>query len=73
MDNWLKACKSFFSNNLKQYHSTDVARNVSNKTILNYFKQPSNNHKQLQTTSNLEPKNIIYEKTFDLGNGTSLG
>ena len=73
MDNWLKACKSFFSNNLKQYQSTDVARNVSNKTI---FKQPqtiSNNLKLFQTTSNIETIIIIYEKTFDLGNGTSLG
>jgi len=80
MDNWLKACKSFFQT---------TSNNIKVQTLKTIFKQPqttSNNLKQPQTISNnlkhrnnykrrkpYIPQNIIYEKTFDLGNGTSLG
>ena len=68
MDNWLKACKSFFqttSNNLKLFQN-----NLKQpQTISNNLKH-RNNYKRRKPYN---PQNIIYEKTFDLGNGTSLG
>ena len=79
MDNRLKACKSvrlFFFKQPQTISKYRRCAHVSNKTI---FKQPQTISNNLKHRNNYKrrkpynPQNIIYEKTFDLGNGTSLG